>query len=67
MFDKEKFSLALENSGLKKRFVAKQIGIAYGNFLKKCNGAVMWKVDEALNVSKVLRMSSEERDSIFFA
>lgn len=67
MFDRERFNEAVEKSGLKKRFIAKQIGIAYPTFLKKTDGTVMWKVDEALNVSKVLRISKSERDAIFFA
>jgi len=67
MFSKEKFAESVRSSGLKKRYIAGQIGMAYGNFVKKTNGVVEWKVDEALAVSKVLKMTRIERDSIFFA
>lgn len=66
MFDKERFALAIDRSGLKKRFIAKELGMAYDTFLKKCSGTVEWKVDEALGVSRVLRITKSERDCIFF-
>lgn len=66
MFDKAKFADTVNRSGLKKRHIAKELGMAYDTFLKKCSGVVEWKVDEALGVSRVLRMSKGERDSIFF-
>ena len=67
MFDKERFAMAVDRSVLKKRYIAKEIGIAYDTFLKKCSGVVEWKVSEALGVSRVLRMTKGERDSIFFS
>lgn len=67
MFDKQRFDDALNRSGLKKRFIAKELQMAYDTFLKKTNGTVAWKTDEALGVSRILHMNKMERDSIFFA
>ena len=67
MFNRERFAAAVTKSGLKKRFISDQMGMAYDTFLKKTNGVVEWKVSEALEVSKVLRITRAERDSIFFA
>lgn len=67
MFDSNKFDEAVQKSGLKKRYLAEQIGMSYDTFLKKTGGVVEWKVGEAQAVSKVLRISVAERNAIFFA
>ena len=67
MFDSRKFSSTVQKSGLKKRYIADRLGISYDTFLKKMAGTVKWKVDEAQEVSKLLRISKAERDAIFFA
>lgn len=67
MFNKDRFELVMLKSGLKKKFIANQMGMAYDTFLKKTNGLIEWKVSEALKVSNILRISKGERDSIFFA
>ena len=67
MYDKERFARAVYKSGLKKRYISRQLGLAYDTFLKKSNGVVEWKISEALKVSKVLGITKAERDSIFFA
>ena len=66
MFDKNRFAAALERSGLKKRYLASQMNMAYDTFVKKTNGVVEWKVSEVLGVSRLLRISRSERDAIFF-
>ena len=67
MLDSNKFDEAVQKSGLKKRYLAEQIGMSYDTFLKKTGGVVEWKVGEAQAVSKVLRISVAERNAIFFA
>lgn len=67
MYNKERFALAVERSGLKKRFISEQLNMGYDTFLKKSDGVVAWKCDEAQMVSKVLGITRTERDAIFFA
>lgn len=67
MFDREKFKDAVERSGLKGKYIAKEIGMNYWTYAQKCKGVNYWKVDEAMKVSKVLRLRAAERDAIFFA
>lgn len=67
MFDKEKYSKAVERSGLKGTFIAREIGMNYNVYVQKCKGYNYWKVDEAMRVSKVLKLRNHERDAIFFA
>lgn len=66
MFRADVFDEKMKRSGLKKRFIAKQLGIAYDSFLKKTAGTVAWKVDEAKKVSEILHLNRFERDNIFF-
>lgn len=67
MYNKERFKAAVEGSGLKRKFICEQIGMAYDTFLKKQEGVVTWKIDEAQQVSEVLQLSRSDRDAIFFA
>ena len=67
MFDRELFSKAVERSGLRKRFIAQQIGMGYDTFLKKSYGELEWKCSEALACSQILKIKRAERDAIFFA
>lgn len=67
MFDKTKYKAAVERSGLKGKFIASEIGMNYNVYAQKSNGINKWKVDEALMVSRVLKLRKAERDAIFFA
>lgn len=67
MFDRKKFDEAVERSGLKGPFIAKNIGISYKLYQQKSLGNSQWKVDEALAFSRLLRLRKSERDAIFFA
>lgn len=67
MFDKEKYKKAVDRSGLKGTFIAKEIGMTYPIYAQKCGGYLYWKVDEAMRVSKLLKLRNSERDAIFFA
>ena len=67
MYNKELFNELLDRSGLKKRHVAKEIGIGYDTFLKKSNGTVEWKIAEAEACVRVLHMTRRERDAVFFS
>lgn len=67
MFNKDMFDDAVNRSGYKKRHIAKEIGMGYATFLKKSAGVVEWKVGEAMDVCRVLRINKGERDHIFFA
>ena len=66
MFRADVFDEKMKKSGLKKRFIAGKLGMAYDTFLKKTAGTVQWKVDEAKDVAEILHLNRFERDNIFF-
>lgn len=67
MFDKNKFKEAVDRSGYKGTFIAKEIGMSYPLYLQKSNGYAQWKADEIMCLSNTLRLRKPERDAIFFA
>lgn len=50
---------AIIESGLKKNFIAKQLGIKYDTLRKKLNGQTEFKVSEIIQLSKILNISME--------
>lgn len=57
----------IEDSGMTVVAIAEKAGILRETLYNKLKGATEFKASEISNLSKVLRLSSEERDSIFFA
>lgn len=54
-------------SGLKMQSVAEKLGISRASLWKKMSGRVEFKVSEIAEISKVLNLTSDERDYIFFS
>lgn len=54
-------------SGMKIAFVAKKVGITREGFYKKINNETEFKASEIITIQKLLNLSNEERDKIFFA
>lgn len=64
--DKEKLSEAIEDSGMTIKAIAKKLGIARGSFYKKLNNETEFKASEISVLQKILDLSNEKRDEIFF-
>lgn len=56
----------IDGSGMKIKYVAAQIGLTPAGFYKKINNKSEFKVSEVLALTRVLGLSSNERDEIFF-
>ena len=57
----------IDASGVKITFLAKEMGITYMALQNKLNKKVDFKVDEARTIKKVLRLTPDEVEDIFFA
>ena len=65
MIDKEKLNLRIEESGLKRHFIAEQMGISYMGFYKKVKGTNEFKASEIAKLKSLLNLSSMDVDEIF--
>lgn len=65
--DIQKLDIAIKNSGLKIVFIAKQLGLTREGLYKKLNGETEFKASEISMMQKILGLTNEQRDSIFFA
>ena len=50
---------AIRESGLKKNFIAKKLGIKYDTLRKKLNGETEFKISEVVELSKILNIKME--------
>lgn len=57
----------IRNSGMTIVAIAEKSGILRETLYNKLNGSVEFKASEIIRLSKTLRLSSDERDMIFFA
>lgn len=57
----------IRTSGLKTQSVAEKLGMSRASLWKKLSGRVEFKVSEIAGLSKVLDLTNEERDYIFFS
>lgn len=67
MTDKNKLQAKMALHGLKAYELADAIGITRQSLSYKLNGKRMFTVKEIDSISKVLDLTIEERDEIFFA
>lgn len=65
MTDTTMLRKAIENSGMTFSFIACKIGISREGFYKKINNETEFKASEIVALSKILRLSKQERDKIF--
>ena len=54
------------NSGMKRSFIAKSIGLADSTLHDRIEGTTPWKVDEAQSFCELLGLTKRQRDEIFF-
>ena len=57
----------IDTSGLKMQSIAEKLGMSRASLWKKLSGRVEFKVSEITEICKVLNLSNDERDSIFFS
>lgn len=65
-FDIEKLNKKIENSGFKKGFVAKKLGLSPYGLSRKMKGKNEFKVKEANLLASLLNLSDKEKLEIFF-
>ena len=57
----------IKNSGYKKSFIAKQLGITAYGFALKINNKSEFKANEILVLCKLLKIGAKDKDAMFFA
>ena len=57
----------IEKSGYKKSFIAEQIGLTSYGFMLKVNNKSEFKASEMNKLCKLLKISAEDKEAIFFA
>ena len=57
----------IEDSGLKKGFIAKQLGITAYGFAIKVNNKSEFKANEIAILCKLLKIGAKDKEAIFFA
>lgn len=67
MTDTEKLNSEIDDSGMTITAIAAKIGISREGFYKKLNNETEFKASEISALQKILNLSSERRDEIFFA
>ncbi len=67
MTDTIKLKQAIKDSGMTIVAIAEKAGILRETLYNKINGESEFKASEISALSKVLNLSNEERDAIFFA
>lgn len=63
----EKLVAAIDDSGIKRSFIAMKMGITKRTFYNKLNGASEWTAREIELFCKTLGLTKRQRDDIFFA
>ncbi len=61
----DKLKEAIKESGLKKTFLAKQLGLSDPTFRNKVNGTSAMTYDEAASLKSLLKLSDQEFHEIF--
>jgi DNA-binding phage protein len=67
MTDSALLRAAIRSSGYKMSYIAEKLGITPQGLYKKIENRSEFKASEILILTKVLGLSSKERESIFFA
>lgn len=67
MTDSKKLSKEIDESGITITAIAKKLGITREGFYKKLNNETEFKASEISTLQRILNLSNEKRDEIFFA
>ncbi len=58
---------AIKKSGLRRRFIADEMGIGYDRFYKKITGKIEFKASEVKAIADILKLSFDEMRAIFLS
>ena len=64
--DYDKLNTVIDESGLKRNFIAQKIGVSQKVFHDRTSGISEWKRSEVATFCNLLGLSKKQRDSIFF-
>lgn len=67
MIDSKKLMKKLDESGMKKRYIAERLGLSTYGLSLKINNENEFKVSEVEKICKILNITLKEREDIFFA
>ncbi len=67
MTDTNALKKIISQSGLKKNFICKKIGLSMQGFLRKLNNESDFRQGEIKKLCEVLDIDASQRDKIFFA
>ena len=67
MIDAKMLESYIQKSGLKKSFIAGELGLDRSSFYKKANNQIEFTASEVVKLKDVLNLSRSERDAIFFS
>lgn len=67
MTNTNELNKAISNSGITITAISGKIGITREGFYRKLNNETEFKASEISALQKILNLSNEERDNIFFA
>ena len=67
MTDTEKLGAVIADSGMTITAIARKLGITREGLYKKLNNETEFKASEISTMQKILNLSNEKRDEIFFA
>ena len=67
MIDLKKLMKKLDESGMKKRYIAERLGLSTYGLSLKINNENEFKVSEVEKICKILNITLKEREDIFFA
>ena len=62
-----KLRQAIDDNGIKLKFICEKLGLSRQGLYKKMNGWSEFTVSETKVIQQILGLSNEERDAIFFA
>lgn len=67
MINSKKLVEKIDESGVKRKFIAEKLGLSAYGLSKKINNENEFKVSEVEKICNILDLSSAEREDIFFA
>lgn len=67
MTDLNKLNAIIDNSGIKRCYIAERLGISKGAFSQKTTGRIQFSVEDIVKLSKILQLTRNERDQIFLS
>lgn len=67
MTNTELLDKKIDDSGYRRNWIAKQLGLTYYGFRKKVSGENEFKASEIVVLQKILKLSNGERDNIFLS